>query len=330
MVEKATTKKQRQRDEKLRVQRQASEQAIASTLFGAYAQDIFDLDPSIRAAFDQIVAGIRNKTIDTDTQVGRDAAKAILANADWSKQFGATARRFQILEKTDPGSAQEAINAKVDELRNALNEVGGSSSEEELRDMARVSLMGGRSVNGQWTPLTTDETRKWIARTIDFDGTLKGQVRQVQNNIQNIAFNYGFNDLMGGRMNDWVRDNTRAVTAGDLTIEDVEDQMKNFAMGRFPALSKQLQAGIPLVDLVAPYKNVLADMLEIDEGSVSLADSLMERALGSLGPDGQQSLMPIWEFKQQVRKDPRWLSTDQAVQNYNEIGVQIARDFGFL
>ena len=321
---------QQARDERLRIQRQASEQAVSSTLFGAYAQDIFDLDPSIRAAFDQIVKGIKNQTIDTDTQVGRDAAQAILRNADWSKQFGATARRFQILEKTDPGSAQEAINAKVDELRNALTEVGGSVDEEELRDMSRVSLMGGRSVNGQWTPLTTDETRKWIARTIDFDGTLKGQVRQVQNNIQNLALNYGFNDLMGGRMNDWVRDNTRAVTAGDLTIEDIEGEMKNFAMGRFPALSKQLQAGIPLVDLVAPYKNTLATMLEIDEGSVSLADSLMERALGSLGSEGQQSLMPLWEFKQQVRKDPRWLSTDQAVGTYNNIGVQIAKDFGFL
>jgi hypothetical protein len=330
MVEKVTNKSQRARDERRRVQRQASEQAVGSTLFGAYAQDIFDIDPSIRAAFNQIIEEIRRGNIDTDTQVGRDAAKAILQNADWSKQFGSTARRFQILEKTDPGSAQEAINAKIEELRGALDEVGGVSSEEELRDMARVSLMGGRSVNGQWTPLTTDETRKWIARTIDFDGTLKGQVRQVQNNIQNLAFNYGFNDLMGGRMQDWVRDNTRAVTAGDLKIEDVEDQMKQFAIGRFPALAKQLQAGIPLVDLVAPYKNVLSDMLEIDEDSVSLADSLMERALGSLGGDGQQALMPIWEFKQQVRKDPRWLSTDQAVGTYNDIGVQIARDFGFL
>lgn len=321
---------QQARDERLRIQRQASEQAVSSTLFGAYAQDIFDIDPSIRAAFDQIVAGIRNKTIDTDTQVGRDAAKAILANADWSKQFGATARRFQILEKTDPGSAQESINAKMDELRNALTEVGGSASEEELRDMARVSLMGGRSVNGQWTPLTTDETRKWIARTIDFDGTLKGQVRQVQNGVRDLAFNYGFSDLMGGRMNDWVRDNTRAITSGDLTLEDVEDQMKTFAMGRFPALSKQLQAGIPLVELVAPYKNTLATMLEIDEDSVSLADSLMEKALGALGSDGQQSLMPLWQFKQQVRNDPRWLSTDQAVNTYNNIGVQVAKDFGFL
>jgi hypothetical protein len=321
---------QQARDERLRVQRQASEQAVSSTLFGAYAQDIFDIDPSIRSAFNQIVAGIRNKTIDTDTQVGRDAAQAILRNADWAKQFGATARRFQILEKTDPGTAQEEINNKINELRGALDEVGGSASDEELRDMARVSLMGGRSVNGQWTPLTTDETRKWVARTIDFDGTLKGQVRKIQDNVRDIAFNYGFNDLMGGRMQDWLRDTTRAVTAGDLSVEDVEGQMKQFAIGRFPALAKQLQAGIPLVELVAPYKNTLAGMLEIDEESVSLADSLMERALGSLSGDGQQALMPLWEFKQQIRNDPRWLSTDQAVGTYNNIGVQIARDFGFL
>jgi hypothetical protein len=319
-----------QRDEKLRIERQATQQAVSSTLFGAYAQSIFDIDPSISAAFNFIIQEIKSGRIDTDTQVGRDAAKAIMRNADWSKQFGATARRFQILENTDPGSAQEAINAKIDELRNALDEVGGTASEEELRDMARVSLMGGRSVNGQWTPLTTDETRRWIARTIDFDGTLKGQVRQVQNSVRDLAFNYGFSDLMGGRIDDWVRGNTQAVTAGDLSLEEVEDQMKNFAIGRFPALSRQLEAGIPLVDLVAPYKNTLASMLEIDEGSVSLADSLMERALGSLSDDGQQSLMPLWEFKQQIRKDPRWLSTDQAVETYNNIGVQIARDFGFI
>lgn len=321
---------QQARDERIRRETQSTDVAISNVLFGSYAQEIFDLDPSIREAFNQIVRQVRDGSIDTATKVGQDAAKTILKNADWSQKFGATARDFLLREKTDPGTTQEVISKKMDELREALNEVGGKASEDEIRDMARVSLMGGRLVDGKFQAQTADETRKWVARTIDFDGTLKGPVRKIQNNVRDLAFNYGFSDLMGGRIDDWVRDNTRAVTAGDLTIEEVEDQMKNFAIGRFPALSKQLQAGIPLVELVAPYRNTLASMLEIDEGSVNLGDSLMERALGSLGPDGQQSLMPLWEFKQQIRNDPRWLSTDQAVNTYNNIGVQIARDFGFL
>ena len=318
------------RDERIRRETQSTDVAISNVLFGSYAQEIFDLDPSIREAFNLIVKGVRDGSINTTTKVGQDAAKTILKNADWSQKFGATAREFLLREKTDPATAQELVSKKMDELREALNEVGGKASEDEIKNMARVSLMGGRLVDGKFQAQSADEVRKWVARTIDFDGTLKGPVRKIQNNVRDLAFNYGFSDLMGGRINDWVKDNTRAVAAGDLTIEDVEDQMKNFAIGRFPALTKQLQAGISLVDLVAPYKNTLAGMLEIDEGSVSLADSLMERALGSLGGDGQQSLMPLWEFKQQIRKDPRWLSTDQAVSTYNNIGVQIARDFGFL
>jgi len=321
---------QQARDERISRETQSTDVAISNTLFGSYAQEIFDLDPSIRNAFDQIIAQVRDGRIDTRTKVGQDAAKTILKTADWSQKFGATARDFLLREKTDPGTTQEVIGKKMDELREALNEVGGKASEEEIRDMARVSLMGGRLVDNKFQAQTADEVRRWVARTVDFDGTLKGPVRKIQDNIKNIAFNYGFNDLMGGRMQDWLRDTTRAVTAGDLSVEDVEGQMKQFAIGRFPALAKQLQAGIPLVELVAPYKNTLAGMLEIDEESVSLADSLMERALGSLSGDGQQALMPLWEFKQQIRNDPRWLSTDQAVGTYNNIGVQIARDFGFL
>jgi hypothetical protein len=330
------TSKQRQEQQKARqeeaqrVREEASEEAVSGVLFGSYAQDIFDIDPSIRGAYNQIIEGIRNGTIKLRTKAGQDVAMGILKRADWSQRFGATARDFLIKEKTDPGETSVLIKRRADELRESLREIGGTATEQEIMDMARISLMGGRLVNGVFEPLTADETRRWLTRTVNFDGTLRGPIRQTQNSIRDLAFNYGFTDLMGGQMNNWLRDTTKAITENRLTIDDVEDQMRNFAIGRFPALSKQLQAGIPLSDLVAPYKNTLANMLELDESSIRLGDSLMEKALGALGPDGQQSLMPLWEFKQQIRNDPRWLSTDQAVGTYNNIGVQIAKDFGFI
>jgi hypothetical protein len=197
--------------------------------------------------------------------------------------------------------------------------------------MARLSLIGGTRQGDQFKPLSEREIRRFVTNSINFGTSLRGQAAQVENNLFKIAGEYGFRDMLGSsQLSNWSKENTRSILNGDLSLDDVTNQMREFAIGRFPALANQLRAGLSLETLVSPYRNAVADMLELDENLVGYNDPLMEKALGAMSQDGQQSLMPLWQLKMEARKDPRYLETDKANELYNTIGVQIARDFGFI
>lgn len=312
----------------------ANAEQVGSLLINGFIQDILDSEPQLRAALQEILNRTRSQKedrIDLSTEIGMSIAEGVLRNTDWVKGYSDQARKFLLLEKSDPSSAAADIQSKADELRKIVTEAGGTASDEEINNMARLSLIGGTREQGQFKPLTEKQIRQFVTKSINFGADLRGQSAQVQNRLLQSANEFGFGDLMGSnQLRNWSLDNTRAILAGDITLDDVNNELREFAIGRFPAFANQLRAGLSLESLVSPYRSTIADLLELDEGMVSYNDPLMEKALGSMGQDGQQSLMPLWQVKMEARKDPRFLNTDKANELYNSIGVQIAQDFGFI
>ena len=307
---------------------------VGSLLINGFIQDILDTEPQLRSALQEILRRTRSQKedrIDLSTEIGMNIAEGVLRNTDWVKGYSDQARKFLLLEKADPSSAAVDLQGKSDELRKIVTEAGGTASDEEINNMARLSLIGGTREQGQFKPLTEKQIRQFVTKSINFGADLRGQSAQVQNRLLQSANEFGFGDLMGSnQLRSWSLDNTRAILAGDVTLDDVNNQLREFAIGRFPAFANQLRAGLSLESLVSPYRSTVADLLELDEGMVSYSDPLMEKALGSMGQDGQQSLMPLWQLKMEARKDPRYLNTDKANEMYNSIGAQIAQDFGFI
>ena len=312
---------------------QTTEQ-VGTLLINGFIQDILDSEPGLQQALQEILRRTRSRKedrIDLTTEIGMGIAEGILRNTDWVKGYSDQARKFLLLEKSDPSSAAADIQKKADELRKILTDAGGSASDEEINNMARLSLIGGTRENGQFKPLTEKQIRQFVTKSINFGTDLRGQSGQVQSKLFEIANSYGLTDILGsGQLNSWSKENTRSILNGDLTLDDVTSQMRDFAIGRFPAFANQLRAGLSLDTLASPYRSTIAGILELDEGLIGYGDPLMEKALGAMSQDGQQSLMPLWQLKMEARKDPRFLNTDKANELYNSIGVQIAQDFGFI
>jgi hypothetical protein len=315
-------------------QQPKSAEQVGTLLINGFIQDILDSEPTLRSALQDIYRRTfsqKEDRIDLTTEIGMGIAEGILRSTDWVRGYSDRARKFLLLEKSDPSSAASDMQAKADELRKVLADVGGNASDEEINNMARLSLIGGTREGGQFKPLTEKEIRRFVTKSINFGTDLRGQAAQVQNKLFQAASEYGFTDIMGsGQLSNWSKENTRAVLDGDISLDDVTNQLRDFAIGRFPAFANQLRAGLSLNTLVSPYRGAVADILELDENLIGYNDPLMEKALGAMGQDGQQSLMPLWQLKMEARKDPRFLNTDKANELYNSIGVQIAQDFGFI
>lgn len=85
-----------------------------------------------------------------------------------------------------------------------------------------------------------------------------------------------------------------------------------------------LDEGVDLNAVYAPYKNLMARVLEIQPDSIKLDDPTLRAAIG---PDKE---MPIYEFERALRKDPRWQYTDTARQEVSDVALGVLRDFGFM
>lgn len=84
-----------------------------------------------------------------------------------------------------------------------------------------------------------------------------------------------------------------------------------------------IDEGLDLANIYAPYRNRMANLLEVTPDSISLDDPLLRAAYG------QDKEMSIYDFQRAVRKDPRWQYTDNAREEVSNVALQVLRDFGF-
>ena len=61
-----------------------------------------------------------------------------------------------------------------------------------------------------------------------------------------------------------------------------------------------------------------------------LSRPLLQRAFTNIDQSNNPSLMPLWQFNQEIKKDARWQYTSNALNTYSQIGSDLARMMGFV
>ena len=122
---------------------------------------------------------------------------------------------------------------------------------------------------------------------------------------------------------DQINNFTKQVQDGtDLKV--IQNQIRSIAANGMPDnVKKLLNEGVDLDTVYAPYKNLMASVLELNPESISLNDSTLRLAFG---PDKETT---IYDFEKALRKDYRWQYTDNAKRDVSNVALKVLRDFGF-
>lgn len=94
-------------------------------------------------------------------------------------------------------------------------------------------------------------------------------------------------------------------------------------LGMPDRVANLLDQGVDLETVYAPYKRMMASVLEVNPDSISLNDPTLR---GAIGPDKE---MTLYDFQRSLRKDPRWQYTNNAREEVSTAALGILRDFGF-
>ena len=114
------------------------------------------------------------------------------------------------------------------------------------------------------------------------------------------------------------------LATGELDINRLAQDARMIAAQGTPDYVKGLlQQGYDLEQIYSPYKNVMAQILELNPDEIDLNDGTLR---GAIGMDKE---MNIYDFKKALRKDSRWQYTENAREEVANSVLGVLRDFGF-
>lgn len=300
-----------------------------------YAASILKRFPELQ----QILEGILKEGItDPTLQLTR------ITNSDWFKSYlPAYLEVEQARQRMAPEIWNSRVQASADRIKDQFVAAGANIDDATARKYAEQMLYGssGDVRDGNFQEFDENWLTDTIADAIDFTKTkkvgnveffdLQGKAEETATALYEAAYNYGMDTAMSNKaFTSWFQNSMNAIMRGDMAVADVDDELVEQAMSRFPGLSNQLQRGMTLRDAASPYLRSIAETLEFDEGSLDMGDDLVQRVLNSVDDKGNFKPMSLYEAKLAARKDPRWQYTETARKSYTDVAGQILRDFGFL
>ncbi len=118
------------------------------------------------------------------------------------------------------------------------------------------------------------------------------------------------------------------VLKGDITQEDVIDKIRRNAAAMYPGYRDLILGGTTVEDIADTYRNWASTILEtpaeaIDITSETGIGKFISDALTYKDEKGNYSAMPIGSFKQKLRSDPKWQTTENARDTYLDFGRKL-------
>lgn len=231
---------------------------------------------------------------------------ARLRGTKWFKNTSDTARQWAVLNATDPKTAKQRLDQRIANVKQMAGRSGVSSDPSFLEDMARKSLMLG------WDDA---QLQAHLGASFDYnpDKAYGGSAGNAIGDIRKIASSY-LVPVSDGTLQRWAR----AVVSGTATADDYVEYAKQQAKSLMPALSKQIDAGMTVRDLIDPYAQLAEKNLGISADSIDFTQGKWRKAVDVVDPKtNERSMMSLSDWERTLKTDSTY-GYDKSAQGRTE------------
>ena len=256
------------------------------------------------------------------------AALVALQATDFYKNTSDTRLANEEIKRNKPGVYEETIkNDWLPALQSYVTQAGITVSASDLEKIARTAFDKGLAVNSPATLAmfkpTKDAQGNDVPNSI-ITGITGGNASTTRSNLSSLNADYGT-----GYGSDWLDTAAKSIATGATTEQFWTDKIKSQAAGSNPAWSDQINAGMTLKQIASPYINAYSNILGIDPASITMSDTLLKQGLQGTDPT-KPAAMPLWQFEKQVRQDPRWAQSKDAMDSLSATGTTILKQWGLM
>lgn len=264
--------------------------------------------PELQQIYNQAVSG----TWSTDKFI------AAIQNSQWWAKTSSTARQAFATMKADPATWNQNIDNLQVQMQNVAAQLGVTLTPQQAQQIAVDAITNGYDQN------TAVLDQKMSAFLKPVSGNhFGGQAGSYEDQIRR-----SMTDLGVFMPEDQLDMQIKQIVAGKQSVQGVNAQLRTQSASMYPAYAQQINSGMNLSDIASPYMSRAQQLLESGPGSINIQTPMIKSAL-QYTQDGQPTAMPMYDFERQVRQDPRWLSTDNAQDQFMSNAHQVLVNFGF-
>jgi len=286
----------------------ASPSIDAATLAQQYGFTVAFLKayPELNALFNQAVAG----------GWSADRFTGALKSTKWYQSFSDAQRKALTLQATDPATYNQQLNSDLTHVQDLAAQMGVDPNDGSMITIATKYLQNG------WND---EQARAEIGLHLNFNsaGMIGGEAGKELDTLNQYMYQMGVKNS-----DDWVRQNVINIVSGKGSEDDAKNQIMQQAMAAFPQYAEQIKGGMTVESLAQPYMQSMNQILEIPSGQINLFDPTIKNAMSYKDPSGNGSSLPLWQFQNQLRQDPRWASTKNAQDAAMGTAHKVLQDFG--
>lgn len=241
---------------------------------------------------------------------------AQIQNTNYWKTHGSAVQNYIKLQRTDPDTLAEQVQAKDAEVHQLANMMGLADNQVDIEGMARKALMYG------WSSAEMQEQLAGLAQPgAAHVGTIDNAIQQIKANASNYMVNIDDSTAFA-----WARD----VAAGHHNVADYNTTFADWAKGKFPTLQAQIDQGITPKQYFAPIQQEAARLLETPADGVDLVnDPRFSKIINYTDPKTNAPRpMNLAEAQSYIRSTDMWKGTKQAQQSASDMTEGILQMFG--
>jgi hypothetical protein len=263
--------------------------------------------------------------------------KAIRDDVWFRKNSGAIKQRYvqlfnyEDLVKTGQAQGTTQYEQDIAKLERQIADKARSLGSGIASDPAKIKLVARNMYitnQGIDDPMTVDFIAAAIRPITSTIGgvatqTYSGQALKDYQEIQSVARANGLRvkDIIPGGMNE--RQVLEGIATGRLDANRIAQDTRILAQQGQPQYVRDLLSqGYNLDQVFAPYRQTMANLLEVNADQIDLNDSTLRSAISDKGD------MNIYDFKKTLKRDNRWQYTENAKQEVSDATLKILRDFG--
>jgi len=285
-----------------------------------WVSNIIEAHPALKGIFEDHV---RKGSFDPESgQQGISNFQNDIMDSSWWKDNNQYARAAFALKTTSPADYADAIEDATRSLRDSAKAKGITVTDEQLALSAETYVTDGWGEPGRSYKI--DDALNEFMKT-STKGKPSGDLRSYANSLRNIATANGL------QMSDqFYNDEAQSIMLGLTEEDDALMNIREQAAGLWPPYADKIRGGQNVRDLASGYIYSMANELEIDAQSISLNDNYIYKALTNVNDKGDSAPQSLWQFQQELRKDPRWINTNKAQNTMASTTTKVMQMFGLV
>ena len=281
-----------------------------------FAMKLIESDPSLQEFIKKVRQHMTENKGRTPTKYELDEMKQGL---DWFERYDALQEeaRMQQMDPRRRADFETSLRLQRERVSELARSYGVTLDQNTLDTIALDARLDGLTdieIQDRFGPI--------LERLVTAGEDLGGTAAEFERNILQWSRSNGLR-LTGQTIARYVK----AGVEGRSTLEDIKNDLRRtYLVGMYPGWADKINQGSDPSDLFEPYREAASNLLELPE--IDFDDPIMKRASQAIGDDGKPVQLPLYQFEQEVRKDPRWQKTNNAVESYNRLADQVLGMFG--